>query len=848
MDAAWIMLFAVLAPLATGLLTLLLPRESITPRVLLAALGPLVAFGLLWVGSTQIHEAAAVHVAGHGGHAEVHHASGASAYAEIPLPTSGVIPWMTDLNLDLAFNADGLSIFFSLLVSGIGLMIVLYARGYFGPDKDSLFRFYPTLGFFMTAMLGIVVSDYTLQMLLFWEMTSISSFLLIGWDRYDKKAVKLAMQAFFTTGLGGMGLFGGILLLGVTTDIWRWSELTAQIGQIDLADPWVIGAFLLIFIGAATKSAQWPFHYWLPGAMAAPTPVSAFLHSATMVKAGVFLAGRIMPAMAEVELFPWLLIGLGAITMLLGGVIAIQQHDLKRIFAYTTVSQLGLLMAMYGLGAITYPHVGKDGITHLLPAIDLDLTQIANHAFYKAPLFIAAGAIGHFLSRDITRLTGAFYKFPATCLVLLLAGYGLAAGPGTISFQAKELFLYAIYHATEVSAWFWLLMLMTIVTAVCNVAIFVRLATTLLGLPGGMGAFADPDHDDHHHAHPPEGGLWGSLIWLPGLLLVIPQYVGGLFPGLWNSVFMPGERFAFYESFAQGVPSVWYLVTHPGVPLYCSLAAILGGVTVGFLPHLRRAVVDVHDTIYPASYWLAVTGGGRVFKMVQTGRLRQYMLIVLFTFLAMFAGAVVNDTRMIQVALVALGDLSAWFEYWPGLLMGMLVCGSALCIPATEIRVVRILLLGACGFAVVGIYLIYRAPDLALTQLMFEIISVLLFVVVLRLLPRDQPQSHAGRPMRIAVSVAVGLVMGWMTLLAATADRPIDDSALLGTVFAQNSYYGDPDSALLSERGGGGSNIVNVILVDFRGWDTLGEVVVLAIAALGVWSLLPSRRKVPTPV
>lgn len=864
MNTTWIILFAVLAPLATGLLTLLLPRQAITPKVLLASLGPIVAFAFITVGMQRVAGTAET-TDHHTTHHEVvasdtHHGAAEAGhhdpFTEIALPTSDTIAWMPSLNLNIAFNADGLSIFFALLVSGIGLMIVLYARGYFGPNADDLGRFYPTLGFFMTAMLGIVVSDYTLQMLLFWEMTSISSFLLIGWDRYDKKAVKLAMQAFFTTGLGGMGLFGGLLLLGVATadqglvdgnGIWRWSELTANASAIDLTDPMIVGAFLLIFIGAATKSAQWPFHYWLPGAMAAPTPVSAFLHSATMVKAGVFLAGRILPALGGIDAFPWLLIGLGAVTMMLGGIIAIQQHDLKRIFAYTTVSQLGLLMAMYGLGSLRFGHMGEDGLEHFLPAIDLDLTQIANHAFYKAPLFIAAGAIGHLLSRDITKLTGAFYRFPAICLVMLLAGYGLAAGPGTVSFQAKELFLYAVYHATHISPWFWILMAMTIVTAICNVAIFVRLLTTLLDLPFGMGGHGDAHEDDHHHAHEPEGGIWGAMMWIPGLLLVIPQYIGGLFPGLWNAVFMPGERFAYYESFSHGVPSLFYLLAHPGWPLFCSILALVLGIVVGILPGFRKAIVDIHDGIYPAMYWLAVSGGGVLFRIVQTGRLRQYTLIVLLTLSAMFVGAVMTDRdAMLAVTQASLSTYYDWWMHWPGILLGLLVCVSAITIPLTQIRVVRVLLLGACGFSVVGIYLVYRAPDLALTQLMFEVISVLLFVVVLRLLPRDKPRRYSGRAIRMIVSCLIGLLMGWMTLVAATAERPIPEDQWLGSVFIQNSLYGDPNSALLSERGGGGTNVVNVILVDFRGWDTLGEITVLSIAALGVWSLLPSRRKAVT--
>ena len=297
--------------------------------------------------------------------------------------------------------------------------------------------------------------------------------------------------------------------------------------------------------------------------------------------------------------------------MLYGGVTAVNQHDLKRIFAYTTVSQLGLLMAMYGLAGFGFTHLGYDQNVHgIAAAIDLDITQIANHAFYKAPLFITAGAIGHYLSRSLPDLHGAFYKFPAICATMLLAGYALAAGPGTVSFQAKELFLYAIYHAADGRPWLWLILAMTVATAACNVAIFVRLLTTLLGLPGSMGKPDDghdeahDHHDDHadddHHHHAPEPGLGGALIWLPAVPLVALQYLGGLAPGMWDRIFGGFERFGFYPGFEDGVPSLYYAVTHPGVPLYASALAILLGVALGLSRLLRGQHVDVNDKIYPA--------------------------------------------------------------------------------------------------------------------------------------------------------------------------------------------------------------------------------------------------------
>ncbi|MEX0887095.1 MAG: hydrogen gas-evolving membrane-bound hydrogenase subunit E [Phycisphaeraceae bacterium] len=858
MDGLALSGLAVLAPLVAGIVTLLLPRRAIAARTWIATAGPAVALALV-----------AWHVHAHGIEA-------VSTYgADVVAATQGTasLGWWSAFNLEVSFLTDGLGVFFALLVAGVAVLINLYARAYFGPEPDDLYRFYPTLGFFTTAMLGIVLADHLLLTLLFWEMTSISSFLLIGWDRYDKKAVKLAMQAFFTTGLGGLVMLGGVLLLGLHTDVWRWSTLLAERPElnwaIDLHNP-AMWAFVLIFFGAATKSAQWPFHYWLPGAMAAPTPVSAFLHSATMVKAGVFLVGRMFPVFAAMELWPWLIIPLGAVTMLLGAYVALNQHDLKRIFAYTTVSQLGLLMCMYGLGSLSFVYHGDP-----LSTIDWDISQIANHALYKAPLFILAGALGHVASRQLPELFGAVRQHKAIVVVMIMAAYALAALPGSISFQAKELFLYAIYHAAQdVHPAFWVLMAMAVATAALNMAIFVRLTTTLLGLGPGLRPAVEaagsehaadtpmPDHPPHgaapyhdqgadpgappepsghngeHHHH--EVGFWGLMLWLPALILVIPQFVGGLYTPAWNHVFGHLETNVHY--FYSGIPALWEVAA--GIPLLMSAIAVVLGLVIGLGPAMRHAIVDVHDRIYPALYHAAVVGGGRAFRTVQTGHLRDYVTMILCTFLFAFVGTVVVDPTKLEPLRT---ELPRIFEFWPGVALGVIAAATAVTIPLVTARVVRVMLLGGCGFSVVGLYLVYEAPDLALTQLMFEIISVILFVLVLRLLPEPSRRERHGWAWRLALSAAVGIAFGWMTLVAATGDagRPlVAEYPRLGEFFIQHAYDG---SALTDGRGGGGGNVVNVILVDFRGFDTLGEIAVLAIAALGVWSLMPSMRRAQEP-
>ena len=802
--APTLVLAAVGAPVVAGLATLLLPRGRTSLQVLLATCGPLASLLFL-----------AAHLRRYG---VASNEEGTTA-----------IGWVPSLHLDLGFLVDGLGTFFALLVAGVGVLIVLYARAYFGDDGSSLARFFPALGFFTSSMLGVVLADHLLLTVLFWEATSISSFFLIGWDRDDETAVKRATQAFVTTGLGGLSLLGGVLLLGDATGFWRWSELVAGAADIGSGGT-IVAAFVLIFIGAASKSAQWPFHYWLPGAMLAPTPVSAFLHSATMVKAGVFLLGRLLPVFGLLSIWLPVVVAFGAVTMLLGAVLALQQHDLKRIFAYTTVSQLGLFTCMYGLGGATDGHGGA--------AIDWDLSQIASHALYKAPLFLIAGALAHRVgARRLPELFGLWRRrVPGARLlvvVLLASAYALAGGPGTVNFVAKEMFFGAVHHAAGSRPLLVIVGVMAVLTAMCNVAIAVRLAATVFGWRTGVGDEGTARVDG---SHPRAHDRWGALLWLPATGLVAFQYVGGLVPPLWNSAFRRLEVNANDVAFADGLPWLWEPFLHPGVPLAMSMGAIVLGIALGCSSRWRGEVDDVHDRIYPGSYRLVLVQGHRAFHTVQTGRLRNYLVLMFAMLLLSISWAAWIDPSMLR-----LPDGVAPFESLTGLLLGAVVCAAAIALPLVTERVVRVMVLGASGFAVVGLYLVYQAPDLALTQLMFEIISVILFLLVLRLLPRPDGRPRISPAPRLVMAALVGITIGWMTLLAGhAAEQRNEDAATLGAFFEEHSLEG---SELTDGRGGEGRNIVNVILVDFRGFDTLGEITVLATAALGVWSMLPGRRR-----
>ena len=835
MSPIWILTSAIFAPVAAGLATLCLPRRAIGWRTALAVAGPAAALYLL--GS---------HIAGRSG------AIAGSAYGA---------EWMPAVKLNLELNADQLGLFFALLVAAIGLLITLYARAYFGPDRDSLYRFFPSLHLFMTAMLGVALADGFMFLLLFWELTSISSFLLIGWDRDDPEAVKKAMQAFVVTGIGGLCLMAGLILLGIHSGSWTFSELLANREALVLG-PRLTCAFVLIFIGAAAKSAQWPLHFWLPGAMAAPTPVSAYLHSATMVKAGVYLTGRMWPILAAaLPLWPKLIIPIGALTMVYAAFVALQKTDLKQIFAYTTVSQLGLLMCMYGLGAVSYGH-GIDAAPNLL----WDVSQILNHALYKAPLFILAGAIGHIASRQLPELRGLFYRGRTPrimALVLILAAYAMAAGPLTVSFTAKEIFFYQIWHAYKQthSPWFMPLVAAGVATGMFNVAIFLRLAATLLA----RGQTEHAAHGESGHGH--ETGLWPAFLWLPGALIVSIQFVGGIVPGAFEWLFgwlEPNMQNYDLGASVGNFPMTWDV--HPGAPLFMSLAAIGLGVTLAMAPVLRRVFHDPHDRIYPAFYALCTQGGGRLFGFVQTGHARTYLMVVFLAIVAAFAWSIDFDfSRFADLG--SLARFEAAGPLLPGLLITGVVCVSALMMPIVEDRASRVLVLGSCGFAITAVYYLYKAPDLALTQISIEIVSLILFLLVLSLLPTRSEGGNTLVVPRALIGVAVGAVMFWLTLTSSVGPRPTmpyvrasDGAAIahLGEFFLRNSNHamdanrwagaqtsgvvvrgrGADGRGAMLHSGGGGRNVVNVILVDGRGFDTLGEITVLALAAIGVWTLL----------
>jgi multicomponent K+:H+ antiporter subunit A len=734
-------------------------------------------------------------------------ASLALVLAGLPQVLAGVAPavfwpWLPELGLNVAFRLDGLAALFALLILGIGLLVILYARYYLGPT-DPPGRFYGLLAFFMAAMLGVALADNLILLAVFWELTSVASFLLIGFRHARADARQGARMALAVTAGGGLAMLAGFLVLGEIAGTYEISALAARHDAI-VADPRYPVALVLVLAGAFTKSAQFPFHFWLPEAMAAPTPVSAYLHSATMVKAGVFLLARLYPALGGTPLFVYVVATVGLVTFVFGAYVAIFRHDLKGLLAYSTVSQLGLITFLIGIDS---PMSTVAAVFH-----------IVNHATFKASLFMAAGIIDHECgTRDMRRINGLWQRMPYTATLAIVAAAAMAGVPLLNGFLSKEMFFDE--------------------------------ALRLRGF-----------------------GLLGALA--PGAVLA-----GGAFGVAYSARFI-------HDVFFNGAPRNLPRTPHEPprfmkVPVEI-LAAVC--VAVGVAPALTvaplvdaaaRAVLAGAPPEYSLALWhgftpalamsvLATAGGAGVYWALQ----RKYNLhlhapsgwTARLAFQRLMDGALARATRAtgalengsLQRSLVCLFAVALVLGATPLLGSGIpagsrplaplnpiavvaaiVLAGAALgCAAFHRHRLVAVILAGVVGLVVSAAFLQFSAPDLALTQLAVEVVTTVLLLLALAALPRAGPDESAPlRNVRDGVLAAgFGLGAGFVALAAMT--RPLE------TI----SWYFLQQSVPL----GGGANVVNVILVDFRGFDTYGEIGVLAIAALGVAALASGTRE-PRP-
>jgi multicomponent K+:H+ antiporter subunit A len=729
------------------------------------------------------------------------------------------VPWVPSAGLEFSLRMDGLAWMFCLLVTGVGFLVVLYARYYMSP-RDPVARFFAFFLAFMGSMLGVVLSGNLFQLVFFWELTSVFSFLLIGYWHHNPAARDGARMALIITSAGGLCLFGGVLLLGRIAGSYDLDAVLAAADRIR-AHSLYLPALLLVAGGALTKSAQFPFHFWLPQAMAAPTPVSAYLHSAAMVKLGVFLLVRLWPALAGTEAWMWVIGSAGLVTLVLGAYIAIFQHDLKGLLAYSTVSHLGLATALLGLNS---PLALVAAVFHVM-----------NHATFKASLFMAAGIIDHESgTRDIRRLSGLYRFMPITATLAMVAAAAMAGVPLLNGFLSKEMFFSESLRVEgPVQALNSALPIIATVWGIFSVAYSLRFI---------HGVFFGPPPEGLPRV-PQEPPRWMRL---PIEFLVLACLVVGILPTLTiGPILEIAVRSVLGPQMPQYSLAVWHGLT---VPLMMSMLALGGGVALYLLlqRHLARGKDGVpllpsvqgrhvFDNILAAVSWRWARAIERV---IGTRRLQpQLGLLLVF---ALAAGLWPVWARGLQFgALPPTPVDTAFLLMW---VVGM-ACAVGAAWQAKFHRLVALMLAGGTGLVVCLTFVWLSAPDLALTQLVVEIVTTILLLLGLRWMPQRMPARRSAASIRAALprrardlAVAIGAGCGLGLIAYAVMTRPLPDGAV-SRYFLENAW-----------SMGGGTNVVNVIIVDFRGFDTLGEISVLCVVAIAVYSLLRRFRPAPESI
>ncbi len=708
---------------------------------------------------------------------------------------TGGYAWVPSFNLSFSWFIDGLSLTFALLITGIGMLVVLYAGGYMkGHPQQG--RFLSFLLLFMGAMLGVVVSDSLLMLFVFWELTSITSFLLIGFDHERAASRRAALQALVVTGGGGLLLLAGLIFIWDISGITQLSMLVRG-GDVLRDSPFYLAALLLVLGGAFTKSAQFPFHFWLPNAMEAPTPVSAYLHSATMVKAGVYLLMRLNPVLGDTAAWQILLPFFGGLTMLTGALLAVRQTDLKLMLAYTTVSSLGLLVMLTGFGS-----------AH---AIEAAVLYLVAHSLFKGALFMVAGIIDHETgTRDVTKLGGLRKAMPITFAAALAAAISMAGLPPFFGFLAKEEIYDALAHANPRAVLF------TGIALIGNALMFA------VAFAVALKPFLGKPVKTPKHAH--EGPV---LLWLGPALLALK--------GLTIALFSAVAHFYISTPMASAIagearPVEISLIPHIGVPLGLSLLTIaLGIVFYNKLSTLRslmdrsfKALGAGPDRGFDVFIEMLVRMSFHITRLIQPGRLEFY---VTATFAVIAA--------VLLVPLFLYDELPS-MPGWPGdmqiheLTFIVIAVAGLVAVLTASSRLTAIIALGIQGFAVAVIFLLFGAPDLSFTQFMVETLSVVILTLVMTRL-RLSPSDHRGLGQKLMDStIAIACGMGFALFLMRATQASFDNRL---TEF-YNTY-----SKVIAH----GANVVNVIIVDFRGTDTLGEIAVVMITGLAILALIRIR-------
>lgn len=710
------------------------------------------------------------------------------------------VPWVPAIGLDLSLLVDPLGLMFAGMILGIGLLVTIFAHFYLAKG-EATGRFFASLMLFQGAMLGIVISGNVLLLLIFWELTSLSSFLLIGFWRHSAEARQGARMALAITGGGGLVLIAGMVLLGSVAGSFDLMTILER-GDIIQASPLYPVILILILIGCFTKSAQFPFHFWLPHAMAAPTPVSAYLHSATMVKAGVFLLARLWPVLSGTDLYTVIVTSVGLTTMIFGAWVALFRHDLKGILAYSTISQLGLLVMLLGF---SIEMAAVAAVLHIL-----------NHAAFKAALFMSAGIVDHETgTRDIRRLGGLAKVMPITAVVATIAAGAMAGLPPLGGFISKEMML----DETLDIALFglpWLVPVAATIAATLSVAYSLRLAVHLF-----FGRPRDPE--PHARAHDPAIGMWAS----PALLVAIAVLLG-LIPMLIAGPLVSAVAGAVIGEAAPPLGlSLWHGVN-------TALMMSIGAVFVGALllwrhAGLLRGYEAVRHADAKSLFERGMAGADAIVRKAIVATHTPSLQRMIFATFAVVVLAVVEGAN------VGGGSFTGPREGLPAspvaiLAWLLLIAATGAVLHAERHRFRVLIYISVIGLIIALGFVHFSAPDLALTQISVEVVTILLLLLALNLLPKAPP-ILSSRPRRMrdaALAITGGLGVGgaaW-AMLTRNPNDPISSYHLA------NSY-----------SGGGGTNVVNVTLVDFRAFDTLGEIIVLGIAGLAIYALLDTTAR-----
>ncbi|MGI5891441.1 MAG: Na+/H+ antiporter subunit A [Bacillota bacterium] len=742
----------------------------------------------------------------------------------IPIVADGIpsvysVPWISALGINFTVYIDGLALILGLLICGIGALVVLYSIYYLVKEREALHNFYVYLLLFMGSMLGVVFSENIILLYLYWELTSIASFLLIAYWYQRKSSRYGAQKSLLITIFGGFAMLAGFLLLANITNTFSIHEMILQVDLIK-ASPAFVPAMLLILLGAFTKSAQFPFHIWLPAAMEAPTPISAYLHSATMVKAGIYLIARFTPIFGgSIEWF-WLVSAVGLVTLCWGALFAVKQSDLKAMLAFSTISQLGIIVLLLGLGsAAMYFGYGEAGLLYTT-AILAAVFYLVTHSIIKCSLFMVVGIIDHETgTRDIRRLGGLMNLMPITFTLAIIGSFSMAGLPPFNGFLSKELFFTGVLNAARLDIFHmetWGI-LFPIIAWIASIFTFVYCMIFVFKV--FMGKYRPHKLEKKIHE-----ASWGMLLpplvlafliilffFSPNILshnLLIPA-MGSILPGFTESG-LGAEPIKFWHGLTPELLMTIGVVSS-GIFLFIFLRR-----WSGFFGHLtgERFLNIVYDKLLVKmerfSEWLT--------RGYMTGFLRDYLMYIFIFFVVILGGfMLLSDSFSINTALNSPIRMHE-------LILSLVMLGAAMMVLLSRTRLVAIISVGVMGYVVAMFFIIFRAPDLALTQLVVETVTVVLFLLCFYFLPeiKQKTQRIKFKINKMIVAVAVGVIVTLMAL-----------SAQANRLFEPISWFFEKSYQLA-----GAKNIVNAILVDFRGFDTMLEILVFCIAGMGIYTLI----------